>query len=820
MAAICRPPQHPDRDMDCSYDDSAFFPFGRKLSFHKLIDAWREIATSASSETQRNLAADIIRRAEAIPELSEGVESASQVAEYSGLIEELMSIVVPVFRSKDWLIGGMIPFKMDAFYATPGFGAMVAAKETAMASGNIDGWESVEELERSKRMNAHHIILNELYGVETSYNFPSLLSSIGPDGMASYYRFQVDPEFIEIVVNGDKPELSDEQIKQLTRDPLNAELWTELLPPAKFEFKGFTVISLIDVTEHEVQGQLKNDLLQKNAVTTPERVSSIEKHLRSLLGIADLRIGIIGLTSGRFEDIERSQTFGRSLLIDSKGIPDCPMRNNSSYAKLFETGKTVIIDDLEECSYCTGFEHRIKSQGFRNLMLVPLKDGDQLAGVLELATLIPGELDAFSASKLDSVVSLFSAAMVRSIDERSDRIQALIKKEFTSIHPAVEWRFKKAAENLDLLASRGEKGEADEIVFEDVYPLYGLSDIRDSTVKRNGAIQEDLVEQLNLALSVIVEASSKRPLPALDELGFRLDRYAQMIEDGLTSDIEIGALEFLRKDVEPLFNRLAGDSPSIAAKVQEYNDSLDSRLGVLYNRRRGYEEAVGAVNKTVSSFLAKKQVEAQSMYPHYFEKYETDGVDYNIYVGGSIAEGQPFDELFLHNLRLWQLQTMCGIVWELKKTTGDLEVPLELAHLILIQDFPIAIRFSKDEKQFGVDGAYNARYMIVKKRIDKANIKGSTDRVTQPGKIAIVYSQEKEKREYMRYLDYLSAAGYIENNIEEFDVEPLQGVNGLKVLRIEVAASAPEMEVRTRPDLAAELGGTRESRTGDDALVQ
>ena len=47
-------------------------------------------------------------------------------------------------------------------------------------------------------------------------------------------------------------------------------------------------------------------------------------------------------------------------------------------------------------------------------------------------------------------------------------------------------------------------------------------------------------------------------------------------------------------------------------------------------------------------------------------------------------------------------------------------MPLEVAHLILVQHMPMAIRFRFDEKRFDIDGAYNMRYEIVKKRIDKA----------------------------------------------------------------------------------------------------
>ena len=91
-----------------------------------------------------------------------------------------------------------------------------------------------------------------------------------------------------------------------------------------------------------------------------------------------------------------------------------------------------------------------------------------------------------------------------------------------------------------------------------------------------------------------------------------------------------------------------------------------------------------------------------------------------------------------------------------------------------------------DEKQFDVDGAYNVRYEILKKRIDKAIVKGTGDRLTQKGKIAIVWLQEKDRNEYMEYIEHLYDQGYISDDIEELELEPLQGAAGLKALRVTV----------------------------------
>ena len=97
-----------------------------------------------------------------------------------------------------------------------------------------------------------------------------------------------------------------------------------------------------------------------------------------------------------------------------------------------------------------------------------------------------------------------------------------------------------------------------------------------------------------------------------------------------------------------------------------------------------------------------------------------------------------------------------------------------------------------DEKQFDVDGSYNVRYEIIKKRIDKSNIKETNERLTQAGKIAIVYLQEEDKQEYMRYLEYLISKGCIEPEIEDLELDRLQGAEGLHALRVTEIIQAKE----------------------------
>ena len=89
-----------------------------------------------------------------------------------------------------------------------------------------------------------------------------------------------------------------------------------------------------------------------------------------------------------------------------------------------------------------------------------------------------------------------------------------------------------------------------------------------------------------------------------------------------------------------------------------------------------------------------------------------------------------------------------------------------------------------DEKRFDVEGAYNIRYHIVKKRIDKVHIKATGERLTQPDTIAIVYSHPSDSEAFKTYISILQQEGILQSAIEEIELEELQGVTGLHALRV------------------------------------
>jgi hypothetical protein len=780
----------------------AGFPFRRELTLAPLVAAWSDTGSGELGVRAALLGAvqEALRQA---PELLEPIHDLAVIARHRELVEVLMSKVFPAASWERDLAAAIVPFAMQSFYASPEFERLLGAEGGGVRSRyNLDS----HTMAAGKLLKAYGLILRKYYGIELTLDYPIIGTTTDPEsGLERHFSFQYDARFLEVDVIGEVPSLGDADRRRLLANLGDPDLLLELIPPGSFAFRGFGVIRALDVTDQEILSSLKRDLIERESIVSNTRFQSLQDKLRTFLRRGDLRLGLAAIRGEQVFMLNYGHQFEHSCLFADSAHHTLKEFAGSVYERASRQGHPLVIADLATYPERTCIEDAILERGVRAMIVAPLHYQDRLIGTLELGSPKPGDLTPMSALKLREVLPLFSMAVKRSLEELDTRIQAIIKEQCTAIHPSVEWRFRVAA--LQAMERRAVSGavEMEPIVFRDVYPLYAVSDIRGSSTERNLAVQADLLAHLDLARQIVRAAREAKPLPALDELGYRIDRHIARIETSPTTGDDLRTVTFLRQQVEPRFDHLAGFAPAVRERVEAYRASLDPRLGTVYRRRKEYEESVTLINETISSYLDAEQEMAQTMFPHYFEKQQTDGIDYGIYAGASLVENGEFDELYLRNLRLWQLMVTCGIARRTDALRGRLPVPLETAHLILVQHVPLAIRFRFDEKRFDVDGAYNVRYEVIKKRIDKAVIRGTTERVTQPGKIAIVYSQRAEAVEYREYLDYLRSIGYLSGEPEELELEELQGVHGLRALRVTVdlGAAGPAPRASAREAVAA-----------------
>jgi GAF domain-containing protein len=765
------------------------FPFRRQLSLAPLVEFWTQTGPD-DPEVTRTIARVVADALRAAPELSAPIEDPAVLDRHRELVALLMSRVFPPASWEQDYGAACHPFNLlAAFYATPSF-----RRELVGDDGMLRGLANVDArtVETVRLFYAYGAILRKYYGIELGFDYPIIVTTTDPDsGLARHFKLQFDRRFLELEAVGEPPALSDAARQRLLANLADPAVLMELLPPERFVFRGFMVFRALDVTDQEVLSALKRDLIEKESIVSDARFQGLQEKLRTYLRRPELQFGLAAIQGEQVYLLNYGSRIRHSCIFSDSTHRLKREFIGSIYERAIAQGQPFIVEDLATYPGRTAVEDAMLELGMRNVLVAPLVYQDELIGTLKLGSPRPGDLTAMSALKLREVLPLFSMAVKRSIEELNARVEAIIKEKCTAIHPSVEWRFRRAA--LNAIERRGAGGgvELEPIVFTDVHPLYAVSDIRGSSTERNAAIQADLITHLTMAREVVQLAREARHLPILDELAYRIGKRIDQVELALGSGDELAVLAFLRQDVEPRFRHLEGFSPGVRERIAAYRTALDPRVGTIYRRRKEYEESVALINDAISTYLDAEQEMAQAMFPHYFEKQRTDGIDYSIYVGASLVENGVFDELYLRNLRLWQLMVTCGIARRSDALRGRLPVPLDTAHLILVQHAPLAISFRFDEKRFDVDGAYNVRYEVMKKRIDKAVVKGGTERITEPGRIAVVYSQPAEAAEYRQYLDYLRASRYLTGQVEELELEELQGVQGLRALRVAVDLGDP-----------------------------
>ena len=716
-----------------------------------VIDYWRQLAEQPDHPLG-NTAREVMEKVAACPEIS-GPVSREMLMRHRDLSELLLSCVFPSSLQRFAFAAICTPGSFDVHWCTPRFERELMVDGMMAGRVVLDGmsWEQLQLL-------FQYLLLGRLYyGLQIPFEKSVVLEKPDPSsGLLRYYQLRAHFDHMKLVPPERIVPLDEEQRASLYANLHDLELWRKLIPAEQFRMDGIIVYEAFEITEEMTLSAMKEALVAKGCLTIRERFFKLRDRFRQLLGVEDLELEI------------GARHLDRVVIFNGQDTPDLELACMQSMPKeVFVTG---------DLSHCCEDHPLLKRYVARSLLVMPL----ETVGFLALSSKRAGALHTLVPMRLHEILPQLAVAVQRAIDGIENRVQRVMKEQFTAIHSSVEWRFQQQA--LEIV--RGQ-AESQDLVFPNVYPLFGTSDVRNSTNIRNQAIQADLRTQLELGQAILQAAIASRDLPYLRSRLFIVERWLQTFQRELQSGDESRVAEFLKYELEPLFDRLQGFSADTDAAVTVYRESLDSKLGIVHVQRKRYEDSMAMIRDRVVQVLNSAQESAQAIFPHYFELNKTDGVDHTIYIGGSLCPSGDFDLLFLKNLRLWQLETML----EITSATRDLELPLRLetAHLILVQDQPLSIRYGLEEKHFNVDGAYNARYEILKKRIDKAEVRDTGERLTQPGKLAVVYSNRREHAEYLDYLEYLRNIGKIDGRMEDLELSPLQGVQGLRALRVTAA---------------------------------
>ena len=709
-----------------------------------------------------------------------------EIGQYGDLMELMFTCVFPALsdeRESAWALA--VPVTPTVLYGTDLFYDKLRDPVThEIKACMMDKGQKVRTKVNLELV--YSLILRRLYNYSLASGTSVIRSMTDKStGLAHFYRLNLDIRFVEVLAKGQLPAF-DPTFLQSKPPAKEAVAWLqEHLPLNAFLFKGISALTVTDITTEYVVESIKRLILNPERYDQASHQQEVIRYLNVLAGTNDVRFGMLPLIKVNGKPVYSLDVCHQTLLAKMvKGQEEAYL---CLVDKIFSEPKLVLYESLPAPEPGEHFflealrRHKVHSYG-----LMPVFYNTRLAGVLEISSQKPDCLSRELLARLDVVIPLLAQLLQHKIEEFDMRIKAIIKENFTSIQPAVEWKFNEVAWHYDRMEQEGKAPVLETIFFKDVYPLYGAIDIRNSTMERNSALRHDLETQFRLLIEALSGLQQEASLQLVDEMMHQAQKWQSALAGPLTTADELNLNTFLKERVSTFLTHFVQLRPDLASLMDPYLGAIDEQTGEAFNRRRELESCIQLINRTINEALEQTVPELQKSYPSYFEKFRTDGVEYDLYIGGSIAPDRQFDLLYLRNLRLWQLNSMVTIARQTHELLPTMTGPLLTTQLIFVHSSPIDISFRKDERRFDVEGGYNIRYHVVKKRIDKVRVRDTGERLTQPGMIAIIYFNDREVEEYEGYIRYLQEKGVLGDQVEHLELEELQGVSGLRALRVRV----------------------------------
>nr|WP_121272356.1 GAF domain-containing protein [Pedobacter schmidteae] len=758
-----------------------------KLSLRPFIE-YVEKRTEEEKTVKVNFYKYILGQFNAFPELKHPIlpENTGRYTELFELIYTALSPIINEEKQQYWAISTPITpcfhYGTDAFYGV----LMDHTKCNLKADLSLP---PKKEMEKKLLSAFYNLVMERFYNFSLTGNQLIVHSTIDPDThLLKYYRLNIDTRFLDIKAKAKLPEYNLKDVKDYLKDERNTlKVLTKLIPPELFTIEGISIVTLTDVTGEYALETVKNLVIEHDKSQQGKYTGDIETALKTLVGTDEIDFGMIPY-------IKLNNVLQLNELPGFNSVLIQQARENGLNAQEYDTlindylghPRTLIFPDItDEESLKYPMLKLLTAIGVKAYALFPLYYNAKLVGCLELYTKNASHFNANSLSKVEASFPLLAQLFQNVIIDFNNDIQDVIMDKFTALQHSVQWRFHEAAYNYIQSGARDRNFPIEPVFFKNVYPFYGAIDIRNSSIQRNAAIRRDLYAHFEILDHTLTAIRDKASACTENEIPKGHTTWNDKHLDEL-SDREIFKTEdYLLRQIPAALEHLKETYPEVGTVVDNYFKATGNRGKISENRER-YEKSMQMINVAVTRHLDEFNAELQSIYPCYFEKFRTDGVEFDLYLGQSIAPGVPFPAGILHDFRLRQLRVLA----EIARTTNNLgpyfSIPLETTQLIFVYEKMIDISFRIDEQRFDVEGSYNIRYQMVKKRIDKALIKDTSERLTQPGKIAIVYFNSAEAKAYMGYIKKLQSQRLLNDDLEHLELEELQGVEGLKALRIGV----------------------------------
>ena len=173
-------------------------PFRFELSLEPLIRFWTRGADEGGAcGAISRLVNEEVRKA---PELLGVIQDPAVLQRHRDLLDTLMVAIFPPASWDESLGAATIPFRMQAFYATPPMERFLLDER-----GGVRGRVNLDApmVAAMRRASAYALVLRRLYGLDVELDYPIILTVPDPDtGLERHFRVLLDPQFIDVSARG------------------------------------------------------------------------------------------------------------------------------------------------------------------------------------------------------------------------------------------------------------------------------------------------------------------------------------------------------------------------------------------------------------------------------------------------------------------------------------------------------------------------------------------------------------------------------------------------------------------------------------------
>jgi len=754
-------------------------PFQVYISFKKYLDVLEHIRYNDRLEYRVNYAESLIDKTKNFQELRDGFQDLTLLDKYEDLIKLLLADLFPTGLTNNEIKAASIPLSNITFNYTERFKNILkdAGKDFEIELRNINDDEFY--------VFCCCLIVQTYFKRDIKASLPFYYDIPNKQGIMKHYKITVNSDFSEVYPTDGVKIPDEDTINMLLENLDDIKLWKKYFPSKSWVLSGFSIISLVDCTSEVALSDLKSSMIKID----PENLipdENLTEIFKSYFDISELNFGLM-LFNKKEKRLDKvpiyENVFTNHILDFWINTFDEEVRK-TAFENFSYNSKPIVVsnvDNLDSHIKKMPSFNILKDNNINSFMVIPIMKDNELLAIMEFTSPQPNSLNGLKLKKLEFFVDMILFSLSRFSFERNNQIEAIIQREYTTIHDSVVWKFRSEAEKYFNAFLSRKIYTLKQISFKNLTPLFGFSDIRSSSEKRFNLMLEDLNEQIDCLHDIfsIINSDSEKYLLALDI-------FENELNNEIKADTEQRLQRLLRDEIHPyLQGKLeVKSSENVKEKIKKYFSKVFSQNHLFYSHRRSLDESITLVNRKLADMLDESQVKAQQIFPHYYERFKSDGVEHNLFIGQNIAPDLQYSSKVVHKLRYWQLKTICNMEREFQNFKQDLSIPLDIASLIFVYNEKVDIRFRMDEKRFDIDGAYNSYYEIIKKRLDKAHVKDSDERITCPGKITIVYFGMENQKEYLEYITKLQKKGILQSDVEFLRVEDLQGITGLLALRV------------------------------------